>query len=137
MAGRASPAAHSTRAVTGRSVRIHPAAFEEAEAASLWYRQRSQRAAEMFLDELDRAIERISNHPEQFSVNEFGTRRILLRRFPYVVVFRDIEAFVEILQWLMFAADPVTGEIGVNKNSTRPHQCFLNFGGSKSIENPS
>ncbi len=47
------------------SVRIHPAALEEAETATNWYMQRSSRAAEMFLDELDPVIERISQHPEQ------------------------------------------------------------------------
>jgi len=35
----------------------------------------------MFLDELDRAIDRIGDDPGQFSEYTFGTRRILLRRF--------------------------------------------------------
>jgi len=39
--------------VTSGSVRIHPVALEEAEASIDWYRQRSKRAAEMFLNELD------------------------------------------------------------------------------------
>ena len=71
------------------SVRIHPAALEEAEAAAEWYRQRSPRAAAMFLDELDRAIERIADQPAQFPQYSFGARRILLRRFPYLIIFRE------------------------------------------------
>jgi hypothetical protein len=43
------------------------------------------RAAEMFLDELNRAIGRISQHPRQFSAYEFGARGIVLRRLPYLV----------------------------------------------------
>ena len=83
--------------MSSASVRIHPAALEEAEAASEWYRQRSVRAAEMFLDELDRAIERIGDHPGQFPEYAFGTRRIVLQRFPYLVVFRETAAGVEII----------------------------------------
>ena len=79
------------------SVRIHPAALEEAETATAWYRQRSSRAAEMFLDELDCAIERIGQHTEQYSSYEFGTRRIVLRRFPYLVVFRQTSSGIEII----------------------------------------
>jgi plasmid stabilization system protein ParE len=51
----------------------------------------------MFLDELNRAIERISQHPRQFSAYEFGARRIVLRRFPYLVVFRETASGIEII----------------------------------------
>jgi plasmid stabilization system protein ParE len=71
--------------------------LEEAEAATEWYRQRSIRAATMFLDELDRAVDRIGEHPRQFPEFAFGTRKMVLRKFPYVVVFRETAAGVEIL----------------------------------------
>jgi hypothetical protein len=48
--------------VISEPVRIHPAALEEAEAAVIWYGSRSQRAAELFLDELDLAIAQIQSH---------------------------------------------------------------------------
>lgn len=83
--------------MTSRPVRIHPAALEEVEAAIEWYGQRSGRAAEMFLDDLDGAIERIGKNPEQFPLHEFGTRRITLRRFPYLVIFREARAGLEII----------------------------------------
>jgi plasmid stabilization system protein ParE len=83
--------------VIGASVRTHPAALKEAEAATEWYRRRIMRAAEMFLDELDRAIERIGCHPGQFQEYAFGTRRIVLRRFPYLLVFRGTAAGVEVI----------------------------------------
>ena len=44
---------------------VDAAALEEAEAVTDWYR-RSVRAAEMFLDELDRATERLGDHLGQF-----------------------------------------------------------------------
>jgi len=43
--------------VSSASVRIHPSALDEAEAATEWYRRRSARVARMFLDELDLAVE--------------------------------------------------------------------------------
>lgn len=83
--------------MSSASVRIHPAALEEAEAATEWYGRRSMRAAGMFLDELDRAIERIGDHPGQFPEYVFGTRRMVLQRFPYLVFFRETAVAVEII----------------------------------------
>ena len=72
--------------MSGESLRIHPAALEEAEAALDWYAQRSKRAARMFLDDLDRAMDQIGQNPEQSPRHDFGTRRIVLRRFPFVIL---------------------------------------------------
>jgi plasmid stabilization system protein ParE len=55
------------------------------------------RVAEMFVDELDRAIERIGDHPRQFPGYAFGARRMLLRRFPYLVIFRETAGGVEVI----------------------------------------
>jgi hypothetical protein len=52
--------------VSERVVSIHPAALHEAEFATEWYRQRSVRAAERFLDEVDRLLRRIEEHPDSF-----------------------------------------------------------------------
>ena len=47
-------------------VEIHPDAFQEAAAAVDWYASRSQRAAETFTAEVDRAVEIISESPERW-----------------------------------------------------------------------
>jgi plasmid stabilization system protein ParE len=62
-----------------------------------WYRQRSLRAAEMFLDELDRAVGRIADYPGQFPEYASGARRMELDRFPYLIVFRETAGGAEIL----------------------------------------
>lgn len=80
-----------------KPVSIHPAALAEAEAAIDWYRSRSERAAKRFLDELSTAIERISNDPAQFMAVESGLRRLVLSRFPYVIVFREGASAIEII----------------------------------------
>ena len=84
-------------ALTERSVSLHPEALDEAVAATEWYAKRSRRAAEAFLDEIDRVIARLSEHPGQFPSYDFGTRRAMLRRFPWSLVFRETASGLEII----------------------------------------
>ena len=65
-----------------------PAAGEEARAAARWYRQRNPIAAAAFEVEVRRAFGEISKSPDARPVHVEGTRRFLLRRFPYEVVYR-------------------------------------------------
>ena len=97
MARRTSAPSRSAGTLSLESLRIHPGALEEAEAATEWYAQQSRRAAERFVDELDTAIDRIARNPRQYSLDNAGTRRMLLRRFPFVIVFRGTPAGVEII----------------------------------------
>ena len=70
------------------AVEFHPLAADEAQAAERWYRERNETASGQFQRELDRAIGRISEQPEAGSPYLSNTRRVLLRRFPFVVVYR-------------------------------------------------
>ena len=90
-------------------VSIDPAAIEEAELATEWYRQRSPRAAQRFLDEIDRLIQRVAEHPAQFPRYEAGTRRAFLRRFPYFIVFRELGSSYRLLPLRTNADDPDIG----------------------------
>jgi plasmid stabilization system protein ParE len=83
--------------VTRKDLGFHPAAIDEAETATEWYLQRSKRAAVAFLHEVERVFERIADAPEQFPMFDFGTQRAFLHRFPYVIVFRETVAGVEII----------------------------------------
>jgi len=78
-------------------VELHPEAVEEARAAVQWYRERSPLAAETFLSELDHAVERITETPETWPQYIHGTRRFLLRRFPFSVVYRKTSSGIEII----------------------------------------
>ena len=70
------------------SVEFHPAAVEEARAAREWYLERSAVAATAFDDELEAAIDSIAEAPLRWPAFEQGTRRRVLRRFPFSVVYR-------------------------------------------------
>ena len=63
-------------------------ALEEAEAAARWYAQRSESAALGFADVIDLAAAAIHRLPTAWPPFEQGTRRYLLRRYPFGVVYR-------------------------------------------------
>ncbi len=76
---------------------LHPEAVQEARAARKWYLARNPEAAEAFMAELDEAIEQIEQAPRQWPPYLGGTRRYLLHRFPFFVVFREAATRVEIV----------------------------------------
>ena len=80
-----------------RQIDVHPEAVAEARAAVQWYRGRSASAADAFLVELDRAVERIADNPEMYPHYVRGTRRYLLQRFPFYLVYREISGKLEIV----------------------------------------
>jgi plasmid stabilization system protein ParE len=71
-----------------RSLEYLEQALEETEAAARWYAERSPRAAVAFSDEIDAAEAAIAQLPEAYPRFDHGTRRYLLRRFPFSVVYR-------------------------------------------------
>lgn len=78
-------------------VYIHPDALTEAEAATDWYARHSRKAAQAFVTELGYTIHSISEDSSRFPRGEFGTRTALLRKFPYLVVFRQSGAGLQIV----------------------------------------
>lgn len=63
-------------------------ALEEAEAAARWYAERSAAAAAAFSDEIDEAESAIARLPDAWPRFDHNTRRYLLRRFPFSVIYR-------------------------------------------------
>jgi toxin ParE1/3/4 len=79
------------------AVEVHPAAADEAEAAERWYRERNETAALRFRRELDRAVELIADRPEAGPPYVANTRRFLLRRFPFFLVYRVFNHRIEVV----------------------------------------
>lgn len=75
---------------------VHPEAIAETRAARQWYESRSAEAA-AFMAELDVALERIEEAPRIWPPYLADTRRYLLRRFPFFVVFREAGDRVQIV----------------------------------------
>jgi plasmid stabilization system protein ParE len=71
-----------------KAIEFHPEAVHEAEAALRWYRTQSLRAAEAFFRELEKAVLVIAEAPDRWPVFIGGTRRFLLHRFPFSLIYR-------------------------------------------------
>jgi plasmid stabilization system protein ParE len=73
------------------SVQLHDEAATEYDAAFDWYLQRSPDAALGFEAEFERALTEITTAPDRWARGVENTRRFLLRRFPFVVIYRQVE----------------------------------------------
>ncbi|MCC7386497.1 MAG: type II toxin-antitoxin system RelE/ParE family toxin [Deltaproteobacteria bacterium] len=72
-----------------RRIALHPLAEEEASAAAAWYAERDPAVSAAFFDELDQALDRIAEAPRRWPRHLAGTRRPMLHRFPYAVIYRE------------------------------------------------
>jgi toxin ParE1/3/4 len=68
---------------------LHPQVVREARAIRLWYRRRSPAAAIGFIAELDRAVDAILRGPDVYAEYLHGTRRYVMQRYPFSVIFRS------------------------------------------------
>lgn len=78
-------------------IAFHPAALQEARAAVDWYSSRSRLAAVAFVLELDVALAGIAEAPERWPTVSGGCRRYVLHRFPFLVIYREHRAIVEVV----------------------------------------
>jgi plasmid stabilization system protein ParE len=74
--------------VSGRRVDYFPEARLELESAFDWYLERSPRAADAFLREVERAVALIAAAPRIWPRFDADTQRYVLQGFPYSVVYR-------------------------------------------------
>ena len=79
------------------AVDIHPEAVFEAQAARLWYEAKSPQAAAAFMAELDIGIASIRAAPDLYPSDLHGTRRYLMRRFPYLIMDRATAKVIQVL----------------------------------------
>jgi toxin ParE1/3/4 len=79
------------------AVEFHPLAADEAQPAERWYSERNETAAMRFRRELDRAVGFIAERPEAAPPYVSNTRRFLLRRFPFFIVYRVFSQQVQVV----------------------------------------
>jgi plasmid stabilization system protein ParE len=79
------------------NLEFHPRAIVEARAARRWYARRSPAVAGRFVTQLDHAMAQIAAAPQQWPAYLQGTRFYRLHRFPYLVVYRELPASVQII----------------------------------------
>lgn len=80
-----------------KRVRLHPDVTIEARHALLWYMDKSAEAAIQFSTELRTAYRAVQAQPHAYPAYLHGTRRKILDRFPFSVVFREFPDRIEIV----------------------------------------
>ncbi len=83
----------------------HRAVMMQQEAYS-WYEQQKEGLGELFLKELDDKFSRITAAPGLYSKIRGQYRHVLLRKFPYVIVFRVIRRTVVVYAVFHTSRDP-------------------------------
>jgi toxin ParE1/3/4 len=77
--------------------RLHPLAWQEIDDGDDWYSHYSADAGIGFISAVSEAIETISHAPGRWPEYLHDTRRFVLFRFPYSVVYLDDPDFVSIV----------------------------------------
>jgi plasmid stabilization system protein ParE len=80
-----------------KPLEIHPEALAELKSAVAWYLDRNEAAADNFATEMDRAIDLIAASPQRWPRGLHRTRKFVLQRFPFAIVYREKETFVQVL----------------------------------------
>lgn len=83
--------------MASKKVEFHEEAALEYEAALEWYLERSVLAASKFDEALSRGIDMIVDAPSRWPAGSHGTRRFLLQRFPFAIVYRELPAAIQVL----------------------------------------
>lgn len=80
-----------------KPIRFHPAARAEMKVSLLWYSEQSDSAALGFSAELRGAYSAIRSDPQLYPTYLHGTQRILLKRYPFSVVYRELLDSITVL----------------------------------------
>ena len=77
--------------------RIHPLVWQDIDSADAWYFERSPETSDALIVEISDALETICEAPQRWPKYLHGTRRFLLHRFPFAVVYLDDADFVNVI----------------------------------------
>ncbi len=74
---------------------FHPSASAELREATKWYRDRAPDIAADFLNAIYAAVANIVSAPQRWPLKG-RWRRYYLRRFPYVIAYREVDELLQI-----------------------------------------
>lgn len=78
-------------------IEYHEGAIADVKEAVAWYLERSPGIAADFIEELRRATQAIREAPERWPQGKNNTRRFLLWRFPFAIIYSEQES--DIIIW--------------------------------------
>ncbi|MHB1586511.1 MAG: type II toxin-antitoxin system RelE/ParE family toxin [Acidiferrobacteraceae bacterium] len=76
---------------------FHPDAYQELAQARNWYEERVAGLGDMFFSEVESAILAIKNAPDTWPNYTTGTRRFLVHRFPFAVIYRHDDRMIQVI----------------------------------------
>jgi plasmid stabilization system protein ParE len=80
-----------------KPLRIRSEATDEINEAFEWYFKRNPEAADALLTEIDSSLEQIPSRPQLYPTYTKKTRRRVLSRFPYSVVFQEKDDIILVI----------------------------------------
>ena len=89
-----------------RRLSLRPEAMAEMADAAAWYAAHGLELDTAFLDEVSRVLRAIRTSPGRYPVVEEDIRRAVLKRFPYVILFRATEDEVVVIACFHGRRDP-------------------------------
>ena len=89
-------------------LRLRPEARLDLEAAARWYETQEPGLGRKFLHEVRQAFDRIRSNPEAYAEGYRNTRRALIWRFPYGVIYLPVpeQGSIVVLAVLHCGRDP-------------------------------
>jgi plasmid stabilization system protein ParE len=72
-----------------KGFRFHPEARVDFRESALWYRERSPQAAAHFRATVSHSVLAIAKVPQHYPAYLYGTRRCVLRTFPFSIIYLD------------------------------------------------
>jgi plasmid stabilization system protein ParE len=82
--------------MSANRVVYHEGATADVKSAVTWYRKRSPQSALDFIEELQRATDTICEAPVPWPIGKSNTRRFLLWRFPFSIIYSEEASTVTI-----------------------------------------
>jgi plasmid stabilization system protein ParE len=80
-----------------KPLKYHPAASREIKAAHAWYLRQGVQAADGFYEELLPALDRLQERPRLYLPHLYGTQRVVLDRYPFSIVYRELLHEIQIV----------------------------------------
>lgn len=82
--------------MSAKRIEYHQGAIADVKSAVAGYQKRRPKAAMDFIEELHRAADTIREAPERWPMGKNNTRRFLLWRFPFAIIYSEQESVVTI-----------------------------------------
>ena len=87
-------------------INFHRSASAEFIEATAWYESKRVGLALEFMSEIDRSVTLASEHPLQYAIVREDIRRVVAKRFPYIIYFRAENHRIVILAVFHSSRDP-------------------------------